>query len=62
CMSGDQCCSGFCRSSGAGGAATCVMQPKGCSNEFEKCSLSSDCCTAGDICINGRCGKPAAPQ
>jgi hypothetical protein len=61
CMSGDQCCSGFCRSAD-GGPAVCVTQPKGCSNEFEKCTTSSDCCTAGDSCINGRCAAPAAPQ
>ncbi len=62
CMSGDQCCSGFCRSSGGSAAPVCVMQPKGCSNEFEKCTVSSDCCTPGDQCINGRCAQPAAPQ
>jgi hypothetical protein len=62
CVSGDQCCSGFCRSSGGSSAATCVVQPQGCSNEYEKCTTSSDCCTTGDLCINGRCGMPAAPQ
>jgi hypothetical protein len=62
CMSGDQCCSGFCRSSGGSSAPVCVPQPKGCSNEFEKCTMSSDCCTTGDECINGRCAMPAAPQ
>jgi hypothetical protein len=62
CMSGDQCCSGFCRSSGGSSAAVCVNQPQGCSNEFEKCTVSSDCCTPGDQCINGRCAMPAAPQ
>jgi hypothetical protein len=62
CMSGDQCCSGFCRSSGGTSAPVCVTQPKGCSNEFEKCTTSSDCCVAGDSCINGRCATPPAPQ
>jgi hypothetical protein len=61
CTSGDQCCTGFCRSVG-GAAPTCVDKPMGCSNEFEKCVVASDCCTPGDQCINGRCAMPPAPQ
>ena len=61
CASGDECCSGFCRGE-AGSAPQCVTQPTGCSNEFEKCTTSSDCCTAGEQCINSRCAQPAAPQ
>jgi hypothetical protein len=60
CTTGDQCCDGFCRPDGEGGALACVPPPGGCSNEFEKCSTSSDCCDATYQCINGRCAQPAA--
>jgi hypothetical protein len=61
CSSGDQCCSGFCRGE-MGNTPVCVTKPTGCSMEFESCKSSSDCCTSGDLCINGRCAMPAAPQ
>jgi hypothetical protein len=61
CGSGDECCSGFCRGE-SGNKPVCVSKPSGCSNEFEKCAVASDCCTPGDQCINGRCAMPAAPQ
>jgi hypothetical protein len=55
CASGDQCCSGFCRGSGA--TLTCVAKPPtGCSNEYESCTTAADCCESGAQCINGRCG------
>jgi hypothetical protein len=62
CMSGDECCTGFCRSAGNDQAPACVTQPVGCSNEFERCTKASDCCVATDQCINNRCASPAAPQ
>jgi hypothetical protein len=61
CESGDQCCAGYCRAEG-GGKPVCVTKPVGCSNEFEKCTTASDCCAAGDQCINGRCAMAPAPQ
>jgi WD40 repeat protein len=61
CGSGDECCSGFCRGEN-GATPVCVTQPKGCSMEFESCTISSDCCTPGDLCINGRCAMQAAPM
>ena len=62
CSSGDECCSGFCRASG--GTMTCVNEPaNSCSNEYEKCTTSSDCCqaSAGYECIGGFCTEPAPP-
>ncbi|HEX3771935.1 MAG TPA: hypothetical protein VHV30_13760 [Polyangiaceae bacterium] len=53
CATGDQCCTGFCRSSG--GKMECVNKPSGCAMDYESCTTASDCCTAGDECINGRC-------
>jgi hypothetical protein len=61
CTSGDQCCTGFCR--GSSGASTCVAEPVGaCSNEYEKCATSSDCCqaSAGYQCVGGYCAAPAS--
>jgi hypothetical protein len=60
CQTGDECCCGFCRSSGSA-APTCVCKPPGCSNEFETCVTAADCCNKSDQCINGRCAMPA-PQ
>jgi hypothetical protein len=60
CVSGDECCTGFCRS-GDGGSTQCVPPPSGCSNEYESCTTNADCCDSNDLCINGRCAQPA-PQ
>jgi hypothetical protein len=61
CSSGDECCNGYCRGEN-GNMPVCVTKPAGCAMEFESCTASSDCCTSSDICINGRCAMPAAPQ
>jgi hypothetical protein len=53
CSSGDQRCSGFGR--GSGTALSCVMKPSGCSNDYETCATSADCCNKADECINNRC-------
>ncbi len=61
CGSGDECCSGFCRPDGEGGAYSCVPAPAGaCANEFEKCTQSSDCCqaSAGYAGVGGFCAAP----
>jgi len=61
CVTGDQCCNGFCRPSGNGGPLECVAPPAGgCSNEYEKCTTASDCCNTVDQCINGFCAQPGA--
>jgi hypothetical protein len=59
CASGDECCTGFCRSED-GGPTQCVTPPMGCSNDYEKCSTAADCCNTDDDCINGLCAQPAA--
>ena len=69
CSTGDQCCTGFCRAGSAadGGAAdggtglVCVPPPTtGCAQEYEKCTVTTDCCGAaqGFQCINGFCAQP----
>ena len=57
CETGDECCNGYCRSTGDGGLA-CVPPPSGCAQEFEKCSVAGDCCDTGSLCVNGHCAKP----
>ena len=62
CSTGDQCCNGFCRQPPDGGALVCTTTTTGCSNEFEKCVTTADCCSAaqGTVCIDGRCAQGAA--
>jgi hypothetical protein len=57
CVSGDECCEGFCRP-GSGGALMCVPPPGGCAQTYEKCKTAADCCDSFDQCINGRCAQP----
>ncbi len=58
CETGDECCGGYCRTSGDMGLI-CTNQQPSCSQEFEKCSTTADCCGAssGITCINGLCSK-----
>ena len=59
CESGDECCGGFCRPGGDGGALVCTATVPTCAQEFEKCTTSADCCNSAAIeCINGRCAAP----
>ncbi|MGH7294074.1 MAG: hypothetical protein ACRELB_04030, partial [Polyangiaceae bacterium] len=61
CLTGDECCNGFCRQ-GDGGGLVCTDQPPGCSNEYEKCNADGDCCgvNQGFKCINGHCASPGS--
>jgi hypothetical protein len=61
CLTGDECCNGFCRA-GDGGGLVCTNQPPGCSNEYEKCTTDADCCgqSQGFSCLNGRCASPGS--
>ena len=59
CETGDECCNGFCRAPGDGGALVCSDKPPGCAQELEKCTTDADCCGTGSLkCINGTCSKP----
>ncbi|HXN34415.1 MAG TPA: hypothetical protein VN894_21280, partial [Polyangiaceae bacterium] len=61
CQTGDECCGGYCRN--VDGGFACSDQPPACSNEFDKCIQTADCCGAarGTTCIGGRCAQ-ATPQ
>jgi hypothetical protein len=58
CVSGDQCCGGYCRPGTDGGLMCTATQPS-CSQEFEKCTTTADCCGAaiGIQCIDMRCAQ-----
>ena len=59
CETGDECCGGYCRPAGDGGALVCSAQVPVCAQEFEKCSADGDCCnSAAYKCINNRCALP----
>jgi hypothetical protein len=62
CTAGDECCSGFCRQADDAGGLVCTNQPQGCSQQYEKCKTTADCCGAssGFQCINGYCVAPSA--
>lgn len=55
CESGDECCEGFCNPSGEPPQFLCGPKDSSCSDEFEKCVTSADCCEAEFQCVNGVC-------
>lgn len=58
CLSGDQCCGGYCNSSGSG-SLTCSSTPSNqCSGVQEKCTTAANCCDSTNLCINGFCTQP----
>jgi hypothetical protein len=63
CISGTDCCGGFCVANEDGGAPMCTSTPPVCSSAGDKCTTSADCCGAasGTTCINKVCSEPA-PQ
>ncbi|HEX4460948.1 MAG TPA: hypothetical protein VIA18_23370, partial [Polyangia bacterium] len=54
CMTGDECCTGYC-SSNSSGSLVCGDKPPGCVPEYSKCSTSADCCGTGLTCIDNLC-------
>src|SRR5262249_42710846 len=60
CMSGTECCGGYCDASGDGGAPVCKSQQNQCSQNGDKCGTATDCCNVaiGVTCINHVCSEP----
>ena len=60
CETGDECCGGYCRANGDGGALVCSTATPSCSNVSEKCETTAQCCGAstGISCIDGFCSVP----
>jgi hypothetical protein len=61
CMSGDECCNGYCEPSGPGGSLVCANTApnNSCSMVQEKCTTAADCCNSTNRCINGFCAQLA---
>jgi hypothetical protein len=61
CVTGDQCCGGYCENNGGG--FVCSAQPPACSSLNDKCTTASDCCgvSQGTQCIDARCAQPTPP-
>jgi hypothetical protein len=59
CVTGDECCNGFCRNDADAGGLVCSNNTGGCAQEFETCTTDADCCGGGVqlTCINGFCAK-----
>jgi hypothetical protein len=55
CMSGDQCCNGYCEP--GDGGLTCTNAPpmNTCSGVGDKCTSPTDCCDTTNVCIDGFC-------
>ncbi len=55
CLTGDQCCNGYCEA-GDGGALVCAnATPMACAGVQEKCTTASDCCDTTNTCTDGFC-------
>ena len=61
CVSGDQCCNGYCEA--GDGGLTCSNTPPNstCSGLSDKCATAADCCDSTNLCINGFCSQ-SGPQ
>ncbi|HEY1955449.1 MAG TPA: dickkopf-related protein [Polyangiaceae bacterium] len=57
CITGDECCNGFCRQDSEAGGLVCSDNTGGCSQEFEACTSNADCCGTTLSCINGHCAQ-----
>ena len=56
CETGDECCGGYCQK-GSNEFPVCSNTPpvSQCSATQEHCTIDTDCCSTGDICINSFC-------
>ncbi len=59
CLTGDQCCNGFCQPNGTNGALVCSTRRPDyvCSGLQERCSVATDCCDPAALCINQFCAR-----
>ncbi len=60
CMSGDQCCNGYCEPGNGDAGLVCTNVPPNtsCSRPQEKCTTAADCCDAQNTCVGGFCAVP----
>ncbi len=60
CMSGDQCCGGYCQPGMGDAGLVCTNVPPNtsCSQPQEKCTTAADCCDRNNTCVGGFCAVP----
>lgn len=60
CTTGDECCGGYCEQGGSSAALICTHAAPMCSQQYEKCTTTADCCNSaqGYTCINSLCTMP----
>jgi hypothetical protein len=59
CVTGDECCGGYCQAAEDGGGLQCTATKPACASEFDKCTTTADCCAGSPAlqCINGLCSQ-----
>jgi hypothetical protein len=55
CVSGDQCCNGYCEPHEDAGGLVCGNVTPTCSSVSDKCTTATDCCDSTNLCVNGYC-------
>jgi hypothetical protein len=60
CMSGDQCCNGYCEPGDGGLVCTNTPPDASCSQVGNKCTTAADCCDTTNQCVNGYCAVSTA--
>ena len=59
CVTGTDCCGGFCDGTNDAGVAVCGSTSTSCSQVGDRCNVTADCCgAAGVTCINHACAEP----
>ena len=58
CMSGTDCCGGYCDTSNDAATPVCTSTSSGCSAAGDHCTTAADCCDANAVCINSVCSEP----
>jgi hypothetical protein len=64
CLTGDQCCNGYCEQGAGDAGLVCGNKPPNatCSQQGDKCTTSADCCLTTNACINGYCEQASSAQ
>ena len=63
CITGTQCCGGYCQAGGDAGGLICSSQMPTCAGMYERCTAAVPCCGAmqGIACIDGVCSVSSPP-
>jgi len=61
CLTGDQCCNGYCETGGDAGSLVCSSASgNACSAVQEKCTTNANCCDTTNSCVDGFCAVQSA--